>query len=327
MILFLGYTGDKQMQKVLFTLTLLAVLVGCSRSSPPSVKAPSSPVLATVGGRAITQADFDDEVARRRDGPSAPDAGAVLRQLIEREAMLAKAEKAGLADSAAFRHETETRLISQWLSGTLQKEREAVRVTDEELKAAYEARKDGVLHQGAQHRFAILYRRGRNVEELKAALAEAVAAFVKDSDAATHKGRLTGFGTIAADHSEDAVSRYRGGDLGWFDADLPESSRVPQEVLLAGAALEAGKFSDPVIAGDGIYVVMKSGVRDAKQIAFKEAAPALRRKLMSEKQSAIEASFKTGLLADVKVEMKAKPSFTPSPAKPLQPPAFAGGPQ
>jgi parvulin-like peptidyl-prolyl isomerase len=315
------------MQKILFTFSLLAVLAGCSRSSPPVAEAPRSPVLATVEGRAITQADFDEEVARQRVGPSSLAADAVLQQLIEREAMLVKAEKAGLADSTAFRHETENRLISQWLAGTLHSDRDAVAVTDEELEAAFEARKNGVFRQGAQHRFAILFRKGKNVEELKAALSEAVAAFVKDRDAATQKGRLTGFGTIAANHSEDTVSRYRGGDLGWFDADKPESSWVPQEVLLAGVEQAAGAVSQPLIAGDGVYVVMKSGVRDAHQIAFKEAAPALRRKLLSEKRSAIEAAFKTGLLADVTVEMKAKPSFKPPPpAKPLQPPSFADGP-
>lgn len=316
------------MQRVLFTIVLLSVLCGCSRSSTPSAKPARSPVLATVEGRDITQADFDAEVARRRADPSGLDAAAVLRQLVEREAMLIKAEKAGIAESAAFRHETENRLISQWLSGTLQKEREAVSVSDDELKAAFESRKDGVFRQGAQHRFAILFRKGKDTDELKAALARAVAAFANDRDGATQKGRLTGFGTIAADHSEDTVSRYRGGDLGWFNAEAPESSWVPQEVLTAGAALAAGQISAPLVAGGGVYVIMKSGVRDAKQITFKEAAPTLRRKLTGEKRSAVEAAFKTGLLADVTVEMKAKPSLKPQPpAKALQPPSFAGGPQ
>jgi hypothetical protein len=316
------------MQRVFFTLILLTVLVGCSRSSPPLEKQPSSPVLATVEGRPITQAAFDEEVARRRVGNSAVEADAVLRQLIEREAMLVKAEKAGIADSPDFRHETENRLISQWLSGTFHKARDGVSVTDEELAAAFEVRKDDVFRQGAQHRFAILFRKGKNVEELKASLAEAVADFVKDRDAATQKGRLTGFGTIAANHSEDTVSRYRGGDLGWFDADKPESSRVPQEVLAAGVAQPSGEVSKPLVSGDGVYVIMKSGVREAQQIALKEAAPALRRKLITEKRSALETSFKTGLLAGLKVEMKAKPVFTPSAsAKPLQPPSLTGGPQ
>lgn len=315
------------MQRVIFVLTLLMVAAGCSRSPSPTAAKPSSPVLATVGGRAITQSDFDSEVERLGGAPSALDADAILRQLIEREAMLIKAEKAGIAESAAFRRETENRLISQWLSGTFNKERDAVRVTDEELVAAYEARKDGVLRQGAQHRLAILLRKGKDTQELKAALAEAVAAFKKDPDSFTQKGRLAGFGTIAADHSEDTVSRYRGGDLGWFDAEKRETSRVPEEVLSAGAALGVGEISDPVVAGDGVYVVMKSGARDAKQITFKEAAPALRRKLAGEKRSAVETQFKAALLAGVKVEVKAKPAFTPlSPAKPQLPP-LAGGPQ
>jgi parvulin-like peptidyl-prolyl isomerase len=314
------------MHRVLLTVTLAAGLAGCSRPKADSPERPRSPVLATVGARAITQADFDEEVARRRGASDVLDAEDILRQMIEREAMLAKAEKSKIAESPAFRRETENRLISQWLTETLSRDRDAVSVTDEELAAAYEARKDTLFRQGAQYRFAVLYRKGRKADELVGALEQAVAAFEKDRGSATQGGRLTGFGAIAAGGSEDVVSRYRGGDLGWFDADKPDSSRIPQEVLSAGAKLEEGCVSAPMAAGDGVYVIMKSGVRDAKQIGFKEAAPALRRRLTSEKRSAVEAAFKSALLAEVKVERKAKPSFCPDPVKPQQPPAFAGGP-
>ncbi|HRR33171.1 MAG TPA: peptidyl-prolyl cis-trans isomerase [Kiritimatiellia bacterium] len=316
----------RNMKNTLLFFTLI-FLAGCSRDSARAPGAPSSPVLAMVGGRAITQADFDAEVARRRTGAADVDPETVLNQLIERQAMLIKAEASGIATNAEFRRETENRLISHWLSGTLHKDREAVEVTEKELEEAYETRKETAFRQGAQVRFAILYRKGRNIEELKAALAEAVAVFAKDRDGVTQKGRLTGFGTVAAEHSEDTVSRYRGGDLGWFDADKPESPRVPQEVLATGAALETGAISAPIVAGGGVYVIMKSGSRDAKQLAFKEAAPFLRRRLLSEKRDAVDAAFKTGLLADVKIELKQKPVFEPLPAKPAQPPPLAGGPQ
>jgi len=311
----------------LLPIFLLVVFSGCSRSSKSVEPVSSSPVLASVAGRAITQADFDQEVARRRTSLAPVEPEAVLQHLIEREAMLIKAEKAGIADSPEFRQETENRLIAQWLSGAFNKEREALSVSDQELEAAFEARKESLFRQGAQNRYAILYRKGRNVEELKAALAEAVAAFLKDRDGATQKGRLAGFGTVSANHSEDTISRYRGGDLGWFDAEKPEFSRIPSEVLKAGAAQPEGGISDPLVAGDGVYVIMKCGAREPQQIAFKEAAPALRRKLLSEKRSALEASFKTGLLAGIPVERKAKPAFNAAPEKPLQPPALGGGPR
>ena len=315
------------MHRLLPPLLLLVVFSGCSRSSKPPENTVHSPVLASVAGRAITQADFDQEVARRRASTAPVDPEAVLQQLIERQAMLIKAEKAGISDSPEFKLETENRLIAQWLSGTFNKKREALSVSDEEVAAAFETRKDSLFRQGAQHRYAILYRRGRNVEELKATLTEGVASFLKDRDGATQKGRLAGFGTLAANHSEDTVSRYRGGDLGWFDAEKPESSRIPSEVLKAGAAQPEGGISEPLVAGDGVYVIMKSGAREPQQIAFKEAAPALRRKLLSEKRSALETSFKTGLLAGVPVERKSKPSFTLQPEKPLQPPVLGGGPR
>lgn len=316
------------MQRIVFACAWLVVVAGCSRPSTPAPESDKSPVLATVGGRAITQADFDDYLARRLDHPIPLDPQTVLRELVEREAMLIKAEKSGVGDTADFRRESENRLISAWLAGTLNREREAARVTDDELKAAYEQRKNDVFRQGAQNRYAILYRKGANADELKTILAEAVSEFAADREKRTQKGRLTGFGTMAADRSEDTVSRYRGGDVGWFDAENPESARVPQEVLAAGAKLAPGQISQPMAAGDGVYVIMKSDVRDAKQIAFQEAAPALRRKIMTEKRAAIEAAFKTGLVANVRVEFKEAPLIHPKPpAKPSELPALPNGPQ
>ena len=48
-----------------------------------------------------------------------------------------------------------------------------------------------------------------------------------------------GFGAVAVEYSDDQVSRYRGGDIGWLD-DGNFSYRWPKEVLAAGYALEKG---------------------------------------------------------------------------------------
>ena len=296
--------------KTCFFILLLATLAGCSRDSERSpVSSSGSPVLATVNGRAITQDDFDAEIARRREAS----ADAVMSSLIERQAMLIKAEASGIADTPAFKRAAENRLVSEWLAGAFQKERDAVTVSEDELEAAYNARKEQLFTRHPLARFAILYRKGKNTDELKNALAEAVAAFDKDRDTATNGGRLQGFGKIAADHSEDTVSRYRGGDIGWVGEGV--ASRVPQEVLDAGAALEVGSCAGPVTAGDGVYVVMKTAVRDASEVGFKEASPALRRRLLSEKRAAVEARFKADLMKDMAVERNAEPVINPSKEK------------
>ena len=303
----------KNCEKLCF-ITILAgcsiglILVGCKPKTARPVG--TSPVVAEVGGRKITHADFAAEAARRRDsGNPAASAKDLLNEMIEREAMLVKAENSGVSQSEAFRRDTESRLLSQWVASTLAKKRDGVKVTDEELKAAYEARKESALTSAALTRLAILYRKvsGRIGDDvahaLEKSLSEGVAAFEKDRAASTNNGRLPGFGKIAADYSEDTITRYRGGDLGWLNLEQGEHPRVPKEVLAAGAALAQGAVSAPLRAGDGIYVVMKVGERMAKQLTFQEAVPTLRRRLLREKQHAVEAHFKAEVLGSVPVKV------------------------
>jgi parvulin-like peptidyl-prolyl isomerase len=288
----------------LWAVLAVCAICGCKKDGPAAVD-----VVAEVGGRAITRADFEGEAARRRAaGRPAASAKELLDEMIERQAMLIRAEASGIATNEAFRRDTESRLLSQWVASTLAKTRDAVSVTDEELKRAYEERKESVLTAAALTRLSILYRKVSGhaddaAEALEKALAEAVAAFEKDRAAATNNGRLPGFGKIAADSSEDTVTRYRGGDLGWLDVSKGEHPRVPQAVLAAGAALEQGRVSAPVRAGDGVYVVMKDGERAAKQMSLQEAVPMLRRRLLREKQQAVEERFKAEVLGSVSVKV------------------------
>jgi hypothetical protein len=277
-------------------------------------------VLVTVGGRAVTQADFDDEAARR-PGMAAE---AVLSNLVERQAMLIRAEASEVARSPEFRRNTEDRLIGEWLATTLRKDRDAVTVTEEELQAAYNARREQLFTRPPLARYAILYRKGRNTDELSAVLAEGLARFEADRNGATNNDRLQGFGKIAADYSEDTLTRYRGGDIGWVGEEA--SSRVPAAMLAMGKLLDVGAVAGPVAAGDGVYVILKTAERDATQIDFKEAAPALRRRLVSEKQAALETRFKEGLMGGVAVVRKADPVAPPPVKRTDAPPAFPMSP-
>jgi hypothetical protein len=269
-----------------------------------------------VNGRFITQNDFDDEAARR-PGMSAEE---VMNELVTRVAMLIRAEESGVGDTAAFRRERENKLIAEWLATAYNRERDAVTVSEEELQSAYEARMD-MFRFPPMPRFAVLYRKGRDTAELAAALDDAVALFEADREAATNNGRLPGFGKIAADHSEDAIGRYRGGDIGWVGEDT--LSRVPETVLAAGRLLAPGEIAEPVAAGDGVYVIMKTDERAARLIPFNEAAPALRSRVRSEKLAALDARFKEGLMRGLDIVHKNKPAANPQPLrKPDAPPAF-----
>lgn len=278
---------------------------GCGRKEPAAV-APAP--LARVGDAVITEDDFAFEVRRRQEsGRPLGDSQAILQELIERQAMLQKAERSDIMQDPAIRRELENKKLGQWLERSLQVERDAVRVGDEELRAYYDAHPEAYTRP-EMFRLAMLYRRvsRRDPEEttaaLRADLEQGRAAFLADPATATQEGRLPGFGTVAARYSEDPGTRYRGGDLGWFE-DVDRGQRQPTAVIETGFSLEPGEVSEVIAAEDGLYVVMKSDRREARVEPFEEAAPTLRRRLIRLKQEEVERTFKSNLLAEIQIEI------------------------
>lgn len=299
----------KQLTIALVVPGLLAVGIlagGCSCRKEPAaaVEVP----LAEVNGEAITQADFDFEVQRcLASGRPTGTPDELLQGLIERRIMLQQAEQSVLMEDPVVRRELENQTLARWLDRTLQARKDAVTVTDEDLRRVYEENRDSFTQSG-RVRLAILYRRlGRQDDDerqgaLRTELEAARDRYMADPDGVTQNGRISGFGTVAAASSEDTVSRYRGGDLGWLEPGR-QDYHWPDSVIAAGFALPPGQPSDVLAAGDGLYIVMKTGERDARQTPFEEAVVSLRRRLLRDRQDAVEESFKDELLAGADVHI------------------------
>lgn len=299
-------------------VAVCGLTAGCGRrepvraegeDAPPAAPAaePASPPLARVGTTAITEEDFAFELRRRREtGVPTGDAESVLEDLVRRAAMLQEAERAEWMDEPELRRERDNLRLSQWLDRTLRQEKDRVAVSDDELRAHYEAHvADHTMP--ALVRIAILHRRDASRDPaashaLADGLREVRRRFLADREGATQKGRIPGFGTLASEASEDAASRYRGGDLGWLDP-ARDDARWPAAVLKAGFALQTGEVSDVIAAGDGLYVVMKQDERAARVTPFEQVATTIRRRLLREKQEATERAFVDGILARAGVEV------------------------
>lgn len=287
------------------------VLAGCGRPAvPPTVssKPPEPAPLARVGGVAITQADFDFEV-QRRVAARRPvgDPRSVIQELIERQAMLQEAARAPWMNEPEARRERENQLLAQWLERTLQAEKSRLSVSEEEVRARFRERVADFTRP-AMVRLAILFRRNspqdtqEKAEDLVESLRKARQEFLGDRSAATQNGRIPGFGSVAAKASEDTVSRYRGGDLGWMDAASKEF-RVPAAVVEAGNALPVHGVSDVLRTEQGLYVVMKQDERGAQTMSYEDAGPALRRALLRQKEEAVEKDFRSNLLVRIPVSI------------------------
>jgi parvulin-like peptidyl-prolyl isomerase len=308
-------------------LSALAILVmaGCAKKEtaiePPPAEAPLP--LASVNGVAITEEDFSFEVQRRAAaGRPVGEPSEVLQDLVERQAMLQKAEASDVMKDPAVRRELDNKRLGQWLDRSLQVERDAVRVSDDELLAYYEKEQDSFTRP-AMVRLAVLYRRasGDSSTTLQEELETAKAEFLADPAVATQNGRIPGFGTVAVKYSEDTISRHRGGDLGWLDGDAA-TKRLPASVMQAGSGLERGAISDVISADEGLYIVMKCDHRPPQVSPYDDVAPGLRRRLIRLKQEDVERSFMSNVLADVQIDInqeKAALLTVPAPAVPVPP--------
>ena len=287
-------------------LTLLGT-TGCGKKEGASEPA-GPPPLARVGDGVITEKDFEFEVRRRAEtGRPATDKSELLQEMIEREVMLQKAKSDEAMKDPDIRRSLENQLLTHWLDGTLQQAKNQVTVTDDELRAAYEA--DLASHtRPATIRVAMLYRKvnasdaPEERENVRAALLAARDAYLRDPAAATQGGRISGFGTLAADASEDTVSRYRGGDIGWYQPGQ-KNYRWPKPVMEAAFALNKGETSDVIEFEDGLYVVMKSDDRPSFVTPFEEAKVTMRRRMIRDKQAAVESQFRSDLMSGVRIEI------------------------
>ena len=291
-------------------LAAAAFFSGCS-------KKPTADVLARVGDKEITVADFKLEYERRLANRwSLPDRQALLNQMIERETYLQQAKAAGLDSAAEIRRAYEDILIAKYKDTRLAPKIAAVKVSPDEVKAAYE--KDLVhFTQPAKVKLAIVFIAAStkaNTNQIAIAETRAAEAFAK---ARLLPADARGFGQVAVDYSDDQITRYRGGDAGWFTADFIEG-RWPNEIVAAGFALKnSGDLSSVLHGKEGFYLVKKLDSRDATVTPLEQVRASIEHRLLFAKQQAAEQQFQAQARAAAKVVTDAallSATFYPNPS-------------
>ena len=319
-----------------FPLCCAAVCLLCQcKKAAPSATA-GDPSLAVVAGQRITAKDLCAEAEwRRANNQAVPDAEALLKEMVNRLAMIERAKQSGVADEPDTRRRVESLLIARLREQQLDSEIAKLTVTDEELAAAYKARSEEFTRKGLD-RFAILFQAAQSkmTDERRAEARKRLQDALVLTDANPAPGgrgpAAAGFGAVAIDHSDDQSSRYRGGDIGWIESDA-KPGRFPDSVIAAGRSLKTGTRSDILECDDGYYVIMKTESRPGGARPLAEIGDRLRLGLLHDKQRACEDRFIAKALELAKTEMdrpaarKVTLPVTKRPSPPAdQPPDLPG---
>jgi hypothetical protein len=273
--------------KPLFTATVAALIVltavSCRRDEAADVSA-SPDVVAVVGGRPVSRASFEKELARR--GPEASKE-VVLGDMIRFEATLAKLKAAGFDRDPEIVAAVERMLVARFEERELAAG-ESPAVNDVEIRERYAANATDYRIPPAVRGAVIFLKSSPKAESAARAR---VAHSAEDLLARAKAADSAGFERLIRENSEDQGSRYRRGDTGWLETGRAESAQTPAVAAALFALQQPGDFAPVVETPAGFYIVRLVEVRAEGTRPLAEVAEAIRHALIREKREQLQSSF------------------------------------
>ncbi len=225
-------------------------------------------ILATVGGKAITDMDVDNFIAslgqRGAQYNSPQGRAAILEQLINDRLFLLDANRNLMSADPAFKAELERAKESLLVSFAVEKVIAAVKVTDADAEKYYNENKEQFATGEEVTASHILVK-----EEAEAnTIAEAIkAGSISFEDAAKQKSQCP--------------SGQQGGSLGRFG----KGQMVP-EFDEACFSMEVGELRYPIKTDFGYHIIRLDARHEAGCATLQECLPQIKATLLNEKQKA-----------------------------------------
>jgi len=260
-------------------------------------------VVATVNGTNIMQSALDsigDMMKHSRMPTGEVSQTALLDDLIITEIVRQEAAKTTIAGRDKIKEQvkefTDRLVLNAWSQDKVKE----LKITDTDLKAAYEKRMAGQAKEEFSARHILL----KTEAEAQAVLKElkAGADFVELA-----KKKSTG------------PSSSKGGDLGWF---APSAMVAP--FADAVGKMAKGAYSTPVKTEFGYHVIKLEDKRPIKLPSFETVKPQIQRILEQEKMREYVQTLRAA--AEVKVLLDPTPTKKPSEAKPAEATPAAAAP-
>lgn len=258
-------------------------------------------VIAWVGNFPITQAEFLKEMHYRGGAyVQELDKQALLDEMIAKKLLLNKAYELDYDERVDVQREYDYLLMGKVRKEFIEKQREKISITEADIKQHYGTHRDD-YQVPQKDRLAILFfkKRGDDFEKNTASL-KAVQQMAKAGQLPEDAG--DGFGAHAVAHSEHQVSRYKGGEIGWFTKG--EEVYWEKPVLDAGFALsQPGELSKIVETDKGYYLVRLMERKAAAYRPFDTVEARIRHQLILSEQRGVEERFSQSLKQDFSVSV------------------------
>lgn len=271
------------------------LLAGCGKKEAP----PDAGVLAKGEGWSVRAEDFRHWWATRPGPADSPQARAeALDRLVERATLAAAARKAGLERDPETAAQIESLLIARLRELRLAPQLAAVKVSDEELRARYDAQRESAHTQPEALHVALLWFNTRGQQPLVDRYRPRLEQIRAEISADPEKFPVAaGFGPAAVGNTEHRASRLIGGDLGWLELG-PGSDPWRQAVLELAAALKnPGDLSEIVAGKDGLFLVRLIERRAAVVKPFEAVSAEIRKSLIEQRRKQLEEEFTRGILS------------------------------
>lgn len=257
-----------------------------------------SHVIARVGEVSITVGEVEDQIARQSPFMRARYRDPVqLRDLVQNmlrfELLSREAERQGFGSDPEVRQATAQSAVQQLVRERFDEQITPETVPADDVRAYYEAHPEEFSRPEM--------RRASHVLVESRERAEALREQARAADART-------FRQLAQQHSLDAETRARGGDLRYFDdtghSPTPADPVVDAAIVRAAFALgEVGDVSEPIEVSGQWTIVKLTGRRPAEHRSLEDAGPSIRLRLWRERRQAAIDTFVEGLRERASVEV------------------------
>jgi peptidyl-prolyl cis-trans isomerase C len=224
-------------------------------------------VLATVEGREITQRDLDNAIARfpqERQSYFMNEEGKkqLLDQIISFELVYSYAKDNGVENDPAYIAQLEAAKKEILTQAAINKILTDVKVTDEEVKAYYEANGQYFKSEESVTAKHILVDSAEQAEEIKSKI-----------DAGMNF-------EMAAMQFSSCPSKDQGGNLGNFTR-----GRMVPEFEAAAFELAVGEVSEPVQTQFGYHIIKVEEKNEGSVKPLEEVYPMIQREILNERES------------------------------------------